>query len=130
MARRNSASASSTTARTQADIARALLEKAGHAVTRHPTPSEDALREIPARPPDRALADIMMPAVDGYELCRRLRGIRSTRPTKLIVMSTKAYPFERKRAFDLGASGYFVKPLHPGDVRGRGGAARGRHAGR
>ena len=33
--------------------------------------------------------------------------------TKLLMMSTKAYPFERKRAFELGASGYFTKPLHP-----------------
>ena len=57
--------------------------------------------------------DIMMPGLDGYELCRRLRGMEHLAATKLIVMSTKAYPFDRKRAFDLGASGYFVKPLHP-----------------
>jgi phosphoribosyl 1,2-cyclic phosphodiesterase len=98
--------------RTQSDIARALLEKEGHAVLVNHS-SEDALRDIPGRRPDCVLLDIMMPGLDGYELCRRLRGQEALARTKLIVMSTKAYPFDRKRAFDLGADGYFVKPLHP-----------------
>jgi phosphoribosyl 1,2-cyclic phosphodiesterase/CheY-like chemotaxis protein len=96
----------------QADIARALLEKAGHTVTVFRS-SGDALREIPGRPPDCVLTDLMMPEVDGYELCRRLRGMAELAATKVVMMSTKAYPFERKRALDLGANGYFVKPLHP-----------------
>jgi phosphoribosyl 1,2-cyclic phosphodiesterase/CheY-like chemotaxis protein len=98
--------------RTQSDIARALLEKEGHAVLVNHS-SEEALREIPDRRPDCVLLDIMMPGLDGYELCRRLRAIGHLASTKLIVMSTKAYPFDRKRAFALGANGYFVKPLHP-----------------
>src|SRR4029453_16113639 len=96
----------------QADIARALLEKAGHSAAIFRT-SGDALRAIPDRPPDCVLTDLMMPDVDGYELCRRLRGMPELAATKILMMSTKAYPFERKRAFDLGANGYFVKPLHP-----------------
>ncbi len=96
----------------QTDIAKALLEKAGHAVTINRS-SADALRDIPARRPDCVLMDIMMPEIDGYELCRRLRSMPDLAHTKLLMMSTKAYPFERKRAFELGASGYFTKPLHP-----------------
>jgi phosphoribosyl 1,2-cyclic phosphodiesterase/CheY-like chemotaxis protein len=96
----------------QADIARALLERAGHAVTVFPS-SRDALREIGDKPPDCVLTDLMMPEVDGYDLCRRLREMPQLAATKIVMMSTKAYPFERKRAFDLGANGYFVKPLHP-----------------
>jgi phosphoribosyl 1,2-cyclic phosphodiesterase len=98
--------------RTQSDIARALLEKEGHAVLVNHS-SEDALREIPDRRPDCVLLDIMMPGLDGYEVCRRLRSIGPLADTKVIMMSTKAYPFDRKRAFDLGANGYLVKPLHP-----------------
>ena len=96
----------------QAEIARALLEKEGHTVFASPS-SVAALRDIPARRPDCVLMDIMMPELDGYELCRRLRSMPELAGTKLIMMSTKAYPFERKRAFELGASGYFVKPLDP-----------------
>ena len=97
----------------QTDIARALLEKAGHTViTNHS--SVDALqRPSPPQRPDCVLMDIMMPELDGYELCRRLRAMPELAGTKLVMMSTKAYPFERKRAFELGANGYFVKPLHP-----------------
>jgi CheY-like chemotaxis protein/phosphoribosyl 1,2-cyclic phosphodiesterase len=96
----------------QTEIAKALLEKAGHAVTTNRS-SADALRDIPSRRPDCVLMDIMMPEIDGYELCRRLRAMPDLARTKLLMMSTKAYPFERRRAFELGANGYFTKPLHP-----------------
>ncbi len=96
----------------QADIARALLEKAGHSVVTYRS-GTDALRDLPAGRPDCILMDIMMPGLDGYELCRRLRAMDALARTKLVMMSTKAYPFDRARALALGADGYFVKPLHP-----------------
>jgi phosphoribosyl 1,2-cyclic phosphodiesterase/ActR/RegA family two-component response regulator len=96
----------------QADIARALLEKAGHSVVTYRS-GADALGDLPAGRPDCILLDIMMPGVDGYELCRRLRAMEALAGTKLVMMSTKAYPFDRTRAFEVGADGYFVKPLHP-----------------
>jgi phosphoribosyl 1,2-cyclic phosphodiesterase/CheY-like chemotaxis protein len=98
--------------RTQAEIARALLEKGGHAVTVNLS-SVDALRDIPRCRPDCVLLDIRMPGLDGYELCRRLSVMPELRDTKLVMVSTKAYPFERKRAFELGACGFFTKPLQP-----------------
>jgi phosphoribosyl 1,2-cyclic phosphodiesterase/ActR/RegA family two-component response regulator len=96
----------------QGEIARALLEKAGHTVLAYRS-SLEALREAPVRRPDCILTDLMMPEVDGYELCRRLREIPHLAATKIVMMSTKAFPFERKRAHDLGANGYFLKPLNP-----------------
>jgi phosphoribosyl 1,2-cyclic phosphodiesterase/ActR/RegA family two-component response regulator len=98
--------------RTQADIARALLEKAGHTVIAS-TSSLEALRDIPARRPDCVLVDIRMPGLDGYELCRRLRDMPELAATNLVIVSAKAYPFDRRRAAELGASAYFVKPLQP-----------------
>jgi len=96
----------------QADIARALLEAAGHRVVTYRS-GADALQDLPGGRPDCVLMDIMMPGLDGYELCRRLRAMDALAGTKLAMMSTKAYPFDRNRAFALGANGYFVKPLHP-----------------
>jgi CheY-like chemotaxis protein/phosphoribosyl 1,2-cyclic phosphodiesterase len=96
----------------QTDIARALLEKAGHGVVTYRS-GADALQELPAAQPSCILMDIMMPGVDGFELCRRLRAMPGLGATKLLMMSTKAYPFDRARAFAVGADGYFVKPLHP-----------------
>lgn len=98
--------------RPQAEITRALLEKAGHEVILS-TDSQDALAKIPGVKPDCVLFDLMMPGLDGYELCRRLRGLPELAGTRLVVVSSKAYSFERKRAFEMGADGYFVKPLSP-----------------
>lgn len=96
----------------QADIVRGLLEKAGHTVVTYHSGAE-VLRALPTERPDCVLLDIMMPELDGYELCRRLRAMEALRATKVVMMSTKAYPFDRARALALGADGYFVKPLHP-----------------
>jgi phosphoribosyl 1,2-cyclic phosphodiesterase len=98
--------------RTQADIARALLEKAGHEAIIS-TASEEALARIPCVRPDCVLLDLMMPGLDGYELCRRLRAMPELERTRIVVVSSKAFPFERKRAAEMGADGYFVKPLSP-----------------
>lgn len=96
----------------QIEIARALLEKAGHAVTINRS-SAEALRDIPVKRPDCVLTDIMMPEIDGYDLCRRIRSMPDLADTKIFMMSTKAFPFERRRAAELGAAGYFTKPLNP-----------------
>jgi phosphoribosyl 1,2-cyclic phosphodiesterase len=98
--------------RTQADITRALLEKAGHEAIIS-TASQEALARVPAAKPDCVVFDLMMPGLDGYELCRRLRAMPELAGTRLVVVSSKAYPFERKRAFEMGADAYFVKPLAP-----------------
>jgi len=54
-----------------------------------------------------------MPELDGHELCRRLRAMPGLAATKLVMMSAKAYHFERKRAREMGADGFFQKPLEP-----------------
>ena len=102
--------------RTQAEITRALLEKAGHDVIIS-TASQEALAQIPAVKPDCVLFDLKMPGLDGYELCRRLRGMPELAGTRLVVVSSKAYPFERKRAFEMGADAYFVKPLQLAELQ-------------
>ena len=51
--------------------------------------SVEALRSIPTRPPDCVLMDIMMPELDGHELCRRLRAMPELAGTKLVMMSAK-----------------------------------------
>jgi phosphoribosyl 1,2-cyclic phosphodiesterase/CheY-like chemotaxis protein len=98
--------------RTQVEVARGLLEREGHEVAVNLS-SVEALREIPAQRPDCVLIDIMMPEFDGHELCRRLRALPELAGTKLVMMSAKAYHFERRRAVEMGADAYFVKPLQP-----------------
>jgi CheY-like chemotaxis protein len=98
--------------RTQAEIARGLLEREGHQV-RVSASSVAALEEVPRDPPDCVLLDIMMPELDGHELCRRLRARPELAGTKLVMVSAKAYHYERRRALEMGADGFFQKPLDP-----------------
>jgi phosphoribosyl 1,2-cyclic phosphodiesterase len=70
-----------------------------------------ALAEIPRERPDCVLMDIMMPELDGHELCRRLRAMPELAETRLVMVSAKAYHFERRRALEMGADAFFQKPL-------------------
>ncbi len=88
-----------------------LLETAGHDVS-YSNDSTQAAKEIPKQKPDCVLLDLMMPGMDGMELCKLLRGEKSLATTKLIVITSKSYAFDRKRALDSGADGYINKPVH------------------
>lgn len=92
----------------------ALLEKilvdAGHRVTACNS-SREALKEVPGVRPDCVITDLMMPGMDGFELTRELRGRRDLAGMKIIVLSVKSYDFDRRRAKELGADGYLLKPI-------------------
>lgn len=88
-----------------------LLESAGRSVATCGD-SEQALRLISETKPDCVIVDMMMPGIDGLEVCRRIRADPAIRDTKIIVVSAKAYEFDRKRAYEFGADGYIVKPIN------------------
>lgn len=77
------------------------------------TTSSGALEEIKQLQPDCLILDIMMPEIDGIELCRQVRAEPSLKETKIVMVSGKAYEIDKKRAFDMGADGYIVKPVVP-----------------
>ena len=75
--------------------------------------SSDALNEIIRLQPDCLILDIMMPGIDGLDLCKQVRAEPDLDDTKIVMVSGKAYEIDRKRAFDMGADGYIVKPVQP-----------------
>ncbi len=85
-----------------------FLETEGYIVS-HSTSSVTALPEIIQQKPDCVLLDIMMPEMDGLELCKRLRSDRSLDAMKIVMVSAKAYKYDRKRAVSFGADGYITK---------------------
>lgn len=87
-----------------------LLEGAGHKVERE-TFGEPALSRLTDFVPDCVFVDLLLPDMDGMEFIRRLRANRIHRHTKIIVVSTKTYQFDRKRALNLGANAFLLKPL-------------------
>jgi phosphoribosyl 1,2-cyclic phosphodiesterase len=88
----------------------ALLLRDGHAVKTY-TSSLQAFREIPEDRPECVISDIIMPEMDGLELCRELRKLPEMASLKIIIVSAKSYDFDRRRAKEFGADGYIVKPI-------------------
>jgi phosphoribosyl 1,2-cyclic phosphodiesterase/ActR/RegA family two-component response regulator len=61
--------------------------------------------------PDVILCDLLMPRVNGYQVCRAVREHIELRHTKIIVVTGRDYTSDRKSAEEAGADGYIVKPL-------------------
>ena len=69
--------------------------------------------------PDLILLDIMMPVMDGYEVCRQLMENPITRHIPVIFLTAKVTVEDEKRGFDLGAVDYIAKPISPPIVMAR-----------
>jgi DNA-binding response OmpR family regulator len=76
----------------------------------------EALDLFTARRPDVILLDVMMPLVDGFEVCRE---IRKTSSVPVIMITARGEDFERIMGLDIGADDYIVKPFSPGEVMAR-----------
>jgi len=72
---------------------------------------EDAIGLLPEFNPDLMLLDIMMPGIDGYEVCRRIRADHRYHLLKIILVSGKSMLEERLQGYDAGADDYIVKPF-------------------
>lgn len=65
------------------------------------------------RPPDLILLDIMMPVMDGYEVCRRLKSDPTTASIPVIFLTGRSETEDEAYGLELGASDYIVRPFHP-----------------
>ncbi|UPU35051.1 response regulator [Geomonas paludis] len=79
----------------------------------------DALELIRADKPDLILLDIMMPGMDGFELCRILKGEPSTRDIPIIFVTAMIEEEQEIKGLELGAIDYLTKPISPHIVRAR-----------
>jgi len=69
--------------------------------------------------PALVLLDIMMPVVNGYDLCRMLRAERTLKHVKVVLVSANAKIEERVRGYEAGADDYIVKPFSPDEFRAK-----------
>ncbi len=77
---------------------------------------EEALEMAREFKPDIALLDIMMPGIDGYEVCRRIRADRTMQKMKIIMISAKAMLSERLDGYAAGADDYITKPFEEAEL--------------
>ena len=80
---------------------------------------ESALEAVDSDPPDLILLDIMMPGMDGYEVCRRLKSRDATRDIPVIFVTALGEVEDEIRGFELGAVDYITKPISPPRVMAR-----------
>jgi sigma-B regulation protein RsbU (phosphoserine phosphatase) len=80
---------------------------------------ERALRAVEKSQPDLVLLDIMMPGLDGYEVCRRLRAAEATRELPIMFLSALEDVQNKARGFELGANDYLTKPFEILEVKAR-----------
>ena len=73
----------------------------------------DALQEAERHQPDIVLLDVMMPGVDGFEVCARLREDQSFEGIGVILLTARASHEDRERGLAAGADAYLTKPFSP-----------------
>jgi two-component system alkaline phosphatase synthesis response regulator PhoP len=94
------------------------LQKAGFAPTVVPT-GRQALAHVKREPPDVVILDIMLPGMDGLDVCRALRANEETASIPIIMLTAKAEESDRIVGLELGADDYITKPFSPNEVVAR-----------
>jgi len=80
---------------------------------------ESGVREALDRRPDLVLIDLMLPGIDGLEVCRRLRSDERTNRIPLIMLTAKSSEADRVVGLELGADDYVTKPFSPRELAAR-----------
>lgn len=88
------------------------LEKEGYQVFGAAT-GEEALQAVRDRMPDIILLDLMLPRIDGLEVCRRIKGEAPTRHLPIIMLTAKGEEADIVTGLELGADDYVTKPFSP-----------------
>jgi len=94
------------------------LSKAGYRV-RVASDGESALEQLQYSPPDLVLLDVMMPGMDGFETCRRLRQLPELEQLPIVFMTALSDIHDKVRAFAAGADDYITKPFQHEEVLAR-----------
>ena len=94
------------------------LEKAGFSAELLAN-GRDALATIAARPPDVVVLDLMLPQVDGLEICRVIRGNQATAAIPIIMLTARAEESDRIVGLEIGADDYLAKPFSPNELVAR-----------
>ena len=76
----------------------------------------EAVEKAKEAQPQLILLDVMMPGLDGWEVCRQLKQDDSTKDIPVIFLSARAQEEDRRRGLELGVVDYVTKPFDPGDL--------------
>lgn len=94
-----------------------LLQGSGLSVT-VASDGVEALEKIQGQRPDLVVLDIVMPRMNGYEVCRRLKADPKTQHVPVVMCSSKGEEFDRYWGMKQGADAYIAKPFQPTELVG------------
>lgn len=97
------------------ELLRDLLEEQGHQVTEAEN-GEQALERVKKAPPEVILLDVMMPGMDGFEVCRRLKADPETAPIPILLVTSLTGRSDRLTGIEAGANDFISKPIDTQDV--------------
>ena len=92
-----------------------LLEDKG-VVLLHASDGKQALEIIKAEKPDFVLLDVMMPGMDGFEVCNTVKNILEMKDTYILMLTAKGQEFDKQRGKDVGVDYYIIKPFDLDDL--------------
>ena len=98
-----------------ADLERDYLERAGYSVIIE-NDGEAGLARALSADVDLVVLDLMLPGIDGFEICRNIRGVKDI---PILIVSAKKEDIDKVRGLDLGADDYITKPFSPGEMVAR-----------
>src|SRR5476649_1614078 len=101
-----------------AELVARYLDKAGF-TTERAASGREALQAIALRPPELLVLDLMLPQVDGLEICRLVRAGEKTAAIPIIMLTARAEESERIVGLELGADDYLAKPFSPNELVAR-----------
>jgi len=94
------------------ELLRYNLSREGYQVTCVAT-GEDALRSVRRQPPDLIVLDVMLPGIDGLEVCRRLKSESKTREIPIVMLTAKSEESDIVAGLEHGSDDYIAKPFSP-----------------
>ena len=94
-----------------------LLDKSGLNIS-VAKDGQEAKEKIATNPPDLVVLDVVMPNMNGYELCRWVKSNPTTKNVLVILCSSKSEEFDRYWGIKQGADAYVIKPFRPGELLG------------
>lgn len=95
-----------------------MLQRQGYEITAANAGGQ-AISKATAEKPDLIILDVMMPDMDGYEVCRHLRADPNTQDIPIIMFTAKTLVDDKVAGFEAGADDYLTKPTHPAELASR-----------